>query len=75
LASVAPKPIRAFEAEKILIGNPLSESVISQASFRAASEANPITDVYGPDWYKKQMVEVLTKRAILKVRDRIWGKI
>jgi len=75
LASVAPKPIRVFEAEKILIGNPLSQPVISQASFRAASEANPITDVYGPDWYKRQMVEVLTKRAILKVRDRIWGKM
>jgi len=73
LASVAPKPIRAFEAEKILIGNPLSQSRISQAACQASLEASPITDVYGPDWYKRQMVEILAKRAILEAMKRTRG--
>jgi carbon-monoxide dehydrogenase medium subunit len=74
LASVAPKPIRAFESEKMLIGNLLSPLLISQAACSASLEANPITDVYGPDWYKRQMVKVLTKRAILEATKRIRGK-
>lgn len=74
LASVGPKPIRALEAEKILIEKTLSLSQISRAACQASLEASPITDVYGPDWYKRQMVEVLTKRAILEAAQRIQGK-
>jgi aerobic carbon-monoxide dehydrogenase medium subunit len=74
VASVAPKPMRVFEAEKALIDNPLSESLISQAAKKVSLESNPITDVYGPDWYKREMVEVLAKRAIFEAKDRIRGK-
>ena len=74
IASVAPKPMRAFGAEKVLIGNPLSQGLISQAAKNASLEASPITDVYGPDWYKREMVEVFLKRAICAAKDRIRGK-
>jgi carbon-monoxide dehydrogenase medium subunit len=74
IASVAPKPMRAFEAEKVLIGNPLSPALIAQAAKNASLESSPITDVYGPDWYKREMVEVLAKRAISVAKDRIRGK-
>ena len=74
LASVAPIPIRAREAERILIGNPLTPPLIAQAARQASLEASPITDVYGPDWYKRQMIEVLTKRAIGIAMARVQGK-
>jgi carbon-monoxide dehydrogenase medium subunit len=74
IASVAPKPMRVFEAEKTLIEKPLSESLISQAAKKASLEASPITDVYGPDWYKREMVEVFVKRAIFEAKNRIRGK-
>jgi len=74
LASVAPTPMRARETEKMLGGKPLTPDLISKAARSAAMEASPITDVYGPDWYKKQMVEVLTKRAIGEALARIRGK-
>jgi len=74
IASVAPKPMRSFEAEKVLIGNPLSQGLISQAAKNASLESSPITDVYGPDWYKREMVEVFAKRAISAAKDRIRGK-
>ncbi len=74
LASVAPTSRRAREAEKILAGNALTPSSIDHAARLASLEANPITDVYGADWYKRQMVEVLTKRAILEAMARVRGK-
>jgi carbon-monoxide dehydrogenase medium subunit len=74
IASVAPKPMRAFGAEKVLIDNPLSQSLISQAAKKASLESSPITDVYGPDWYKREMVEVFAKRAISEAKNRIRGK-
>ncbi|MCX5908616.1 MAG: xanthine dehydrogenase family protein subunit M [Deltaproteobacteria bacterium] len=73
LASVAPTPIRAREAERMLIGNPLTPPLIAQAARQASLEANPITDVYGPDWYKRQMIEVLTKRTICEAMARVRG--
>jgi carbon-monoxide dehydrogenase medium subunit len=74
VASVAPKPMRAFEAEKVLVGNPLSQGIIFQAAKKASLESSPITDIYGPDWYKREMVEAFVKRAISAAKDRIRGK-
>ncbi len=74
LASVAPKPMRAQGAEKHLKNQPLSDSLIAQTARKASEESSPITDVYGPDWYKRKMVEVLVKRAILEAWKKIRGK-
>ncbi len=74
LASVAPTVIRSRGAERMLTGHPLTSPLISQAAHQASFEASPITDVFGPDWYKRQMIEVLAKRAIGQAIERIRGK-
>lgn len=70
IASVAPTPFRARKAEKILMGNKMTPLLIKEVAKVASYEAKPITDVYGPDWYKREMVEVLVKQAIMEALTR-----
>jgi carbon-monoxide dehydrogenase medium subunit len=64
LASVAPTPMRAKEAEIVLRGKRMSGPLIEESAKIAAGEINPISDAYGPAWYKKDIVVVLVRRAI-----------
>jgi xanthine dehydrogenase FAD-binding subunit len=64
LGAVAPTPIRAREAERILIGRPLDEELIEQAGRKAAEEARPISDVRASAEYRTTLVEVLSRRAL-----------
>lgn len=66
LAAVAPTPIRAYEAEKVLTGKIITEDLIDEASVTAAASAKPISDVRGSADYRKQLVKVLTKRTLQK---------
>jgi carbon-monoxide dehydrogenase medium subunit len=65
LGAVAPTPLRAKRAEEILRGKELTEERIRQAAQVAAREAQPIDDVRSSAWYRREMVEVLTRRQLL----------
>jgi carbon-monoxide dehydrogenase medium subunit len=65
LGAVAPTPIRARRAEGVLRGSELTEERIRQAARLAAEESQPIDDVRGSAWYRREMVEVLTRRQLL----------
>lgn len=71
LGSVAPTAFRAKEAEKSLLGEKLTPVRIEEAAKIASNQSSPITDVYGLDWYKKSIIIVLVKRAIMEVQDRM----
>ena len=43
----------------------MTEERICQAARVAASEAQPIDDVRGSAWYRREMVEVLTRRQLM----------
>jgi len=60
LGAVAPTPMRALQAEGILKGKALSDELIKEAALAASLEAKPRTR---PE-YKRQLVRVLTSRAI-----------
>lgn len=64
LASVAPTPIRAKEAEKRLEGGPLTEEAIQEAGELAASACSPISDIRGSAAYRRELVKVLTRRTL-----------
>ncbi|MBI2854089.1 MAG: xanthine dehydrogenase family protein subunit M [Chloroflexi bacterium] len=64
LGAVGPTPIRAKKAEAALLKANLTGSVVEEAARTASSEARPITDVRGSEWYRREMVEVLVRRAI-----------
>lgn len=66
LGAVAPTPIRARQAEKLLAGNAVTESLLEEAGRSAANECRPISDIRGSEEYRRDMVRVFTKRALRK---------
>jgi carbon-monoxide dehydrogenase medium subunit len=64
LGAVAPTPIRAKKAEAVLKGQKLDDKLIEKAAQTAAGESRPIDDHRASAEYRRDMVEVLVKRAI-----------
>jgi carbon-monoxide dehydrogenase medium subunit len=68
LGTVSPTPLRARNAEKALTGAKIGEAVIDEAARVASEEAEPRKgSIRGSYEYKKEMVRVLTGRAIRAV--------
>ena len=70
LTNVGPTPIKAKKAEGFLQGKRLDEGVIKQAAQLAADESQPTSDLRGPVEYKRDLVRVLTARALTKAVER-----
>jgi aerobic carbon-monoxide dehydrogenase medium subunit len=64
LGAVAPTPIRAVAAEAVLRGRVVDEKSIQQAAKIAMGEAKPISNVRASAAYRREMVAVLTRRAL-----------
>lgn len=69
LGAVAPTVIRAREAEESLAGRPLTEKAIVRAGDLAAAAARPIDDIRGGAAYRREVVRVLTTRALRRLRE------
>ena len=65
LAAVAPVPLRAPMAEKTLRGEKPSHALFTNAGRIAAREAKPIGDTRGSADYRRELVAVLTQRALM----------
>ena len=64
LTNVGATAIRARKAEAALAGREPDEKAIAQAAAEAAAAAQPFGDTRGPADYKRDVVRVLTGRAI-----------
>lgn len=65
LGPVAPTPFRARGAEAILAGAPVNEETIRAAAHQAMQESEPRSTILRASReYRKDMVEVLTRRAL-----------
>jgi CO/xanthine dehydrogenase FAD-binding subunit len=64
LGAVAPTPIRAKQAEALLNGQRISPEIIARAAEAASTEARPIDDHRASAEYRREMVKVLTARAL-----------
>jgi carbon-monoxide dehydrogenase medium subunit len=64
LGAVGPTPLRATQAEAVLRGQQPSAALLTEASRVAAEESHPISDVRCSAEYRKDMVEVLSKRCM-----------
>ena len=67
LGAVAPKPVRAVAAEKILLGQKPSLELIEAAAAAAATECSPIDDHRASSEYRRDMVQIFTKRALTEI--------
>jgi len=70
LGAVAPVPMRAGGAEKILIGETPSRSLFVKAGETAAGEAKPIDDHRGSAEYRRDMISVLTQKTLVAALER-----
>ena len=66
LGSVAPTPIRVAEAERILIGQKLDETVLAGAAEAAADAVRPVSDIRSTAEYRKEMARILVRDALEK---------
>ena len=64
LGAVAPIPLRARQAENVLRGKKISGELIDEAGRVAAAESKPINDIRGSIEYRRNLVNVLTKRSL-----------
>lgn len=64
LGAVAPTPIRAMKAEKVIRGKNLTDALINKCARTAAEETCCISDVRASAEYRREMVEVFTRRAL-----------
>ena len=64
LGAVAPTPVRSFNMEKTVKGNPLSDELIAQAAQAALSDASPISDVRSSEAYRKDLIFAYAKQAL-----------
>lgn len=64
LGAVAPTPVRAHRAEALLEGRRLDAALAAQAAQAAADEATPIDDVRATAWYRRELVNNLTRRML-----------
>jgi len=70
LTNVGATPIKAAKAEEFLRGKRLEEANISQAAQLAAEDAQPTSDLRGPEGYKRALVKELTRRALTRANER-----
>lgn len=64
LGAVAPKVIHATSAEAYLEGRAISLDAMVEAGRLAAGDAKPITDFRASAEYRRDLIAVLTKRAL-----------
>jgi CO/xanthine dehydrogenase FAD-binding subunit len=75
LGAVAPTPIRARNAERMLEGQILTEERAARIGEEAAKESKPISDVRSSADYRRAMVGIMTKRAILNAAAPCTAKV
>jgi len=70
LTNVGPTPIKARRAEALLKGRRLDDAAIREAAIAAAGESDPSEDLRGSVAYKRDLVRVLTARALRRALER-----
>ncbi|MCP4001240.1 MAG: hypothetical protein GY727_10045 [Gammaproteobacteria bacterium] len=70
LGSVAPEPRVMPQAEKILLEGGLTDEAIDAAADVARRALLEVTNLFTPTFYKKRLIKVLVKDALLELRDQ-----
>lgn len=70
LGAVAPIPMRAKRAEKVLVGREIKDDSLEEAAQIASEEAEPVSDMHASDEYKRELVKVLVKRVAQEAMEK-----
>ncbi|NIM59939.1 MAG: xanthine dehydrogenase family protein subunit M [Candidatus Aminicenantes bacterium] len=74
LGAVGPTPVEALKTSEFLSGKEPSYSLFKEASLMAKEEGKPISDIRGSVWYRKELIQILTVRALNLALFRAQGK-
>jgi len=74
LTNVGLTPIKATQAEAALSGQRLDDTTIARAARLASEASEPTADLRGSVAYKRDLVRVLTSRALRKAAERAEGR-
>ena len=69
-SGVGPRPTRVEAAEQALLGQPANEATFRAAGEVAAGQVDPGSDFHATGDYRRDLVRVLTRRALLRALDR-----
>jgi carbon-monoxide dehydrogenase medium subunit len=62
LGASAPTPMRAKQAEDILRGQKITDSLLKEAGEIASTEAEPLSDIYASEEYRRELIKTLVPR-------------
>jgi len=62
-------PQRVTEGEALAHSSVLTDELVTAIAEEYARALDPLSDVRGSAWYRREMIGVFVKRALLKVRD------
>jgi carbon-monoxide dehydrogenase medium subunit len=71
LAGVADRPIRVYEAEDRLKGQPYDKGLVDTAVTALLEQLDPPSDFRGSSEYRREMAAVLTRRALLEACEKL----
>jgi carbon-monoxide dehydrogenase medium subunit len=66
VGAVAGTPQEVAEAEALAAGKDINADLARSIGRAYAEAVNPIADMRGSEWYRRQVIEVLVRRAILQ---------
>ena len=70
LLSAASTPVRTSGAEAALVGQAIDEALATAAGDAASAEIDPTGDIHGSADYRKHLIGVMVKRAVLSAAER-----
>ena len=70
LGNAGVTPIRAKNAEKVLVGKKITDALFAEAGEAAAAEADPVSDIHASEEFRRHLVKVLTKRMAKKAWEQ-----
>jgi carbon-monoxide dehydrogenase medium subunit len=75
VGGVAPKPMRASDAERILLHQKVDDGKIQEAAHKAAQGLNPTPDPRATSDVKRELVHRLTERSLRAAFSRAHGDL
>jgi len=71
LNGITGKPVAAVGVEQALVGKPVNDQTIQEASAKAADGLEPLGDIFASAAYRAHLARVYTKRALTRANGRV----
>lgn len=69
VGAAAEIPQRFAEVESAAGGRPIDEALAGEVAAQYAEKIDPLSDMRGSEWYRREMIHVWVRRAILGAAD------